>query len=46
MILTIIDDVAEVFWKIIISLVSGIFKLVNYAYRIFLVLAKDQIFYK
>lgn len=44
MILTIIDDVAEVFWKIIISLVAGIFKLVNYAYRIFLVLAKAQIF--
>ncbi len=44
MILDIIDDVAEAFWKIIISLVGGIFKLVNSAYRIFLVLAKAQIF--
>lgn len=44
MILTILDDVAETFWKIIISLVGSIFKLVNSAYRIFLVLAEADIF--
>ncbi len=44
MILTILDDVAETFWKIIISLVGSIFKLVNSAYRIFLALAKADIF--
>lgn len=41
---TIIDNIAETFWKIIIGLVGGIFKLVNSAYRIFLVLAKATIF--
>lgn len=40
----VIENVIEAFWKIIISLVGGIFKLVNSAYRIFLVLAKAQIF--
>ena len=44
MILTILDDVAETFWKIIISLVGSIFKLVNSAYRIFLALAEADIF--
>lgn len=44
MILTILDDVAETFWKIIISLVGSIFKLVNSAYRIFLPLAEADIF--
>lgn len=44
MILTILDDVAETFWKIIISLVGSIFKLVNSAYRIFIVLAEADIF--
>lgn len=39
-----IENVIEAFWKIIISLVAGIFKLVNSAYRIFLVLAKATIF--
>lgn len=41
---TIIDNIAETFWKIIIGLVGGIFKLVNSAYRIFLVLSKATIF--
>ena len=41
---TIMDNIAETFWKIIIGLVGGIFKLVNSAYRIFLVLAKATIF--
>ena len=44
MILTILDDVAETFWKIIIALVGSIFKLVNSAYRIFLALAEADIF--
>ena len=44
MILTILDDVAETFWKIIISLVGSIFKLVNSAYMIFLALAEADIF--
>lgn len=44
MILTILTDVAETFWKIIISLVGSIFKLVNSAYRIFLALAEADIF--
>lgn len=44
MILTILDDIAETFWKIIISLVGSIFKLVNSAYRIFLALAEADIF--
>ena len=44
MILTILDDVAETFWKIIISLVGSIFKLVNSAYRIVLALAEADIF--
>lgn len=44
MILTILDDVAETFWKIIISLVGSVFKLVNSAYRIFLALAEADIF--
>lgn len=44
MILTILDDVAETFWKIIISLVGSIFKLVNSTYRIFLALAEADIF--
>ena len=44
MILTILNDVAETFWKIIISLVGSIFKLVNSAYRIFLALAEADIF--
>ena len=41
---TIIDNIAETFWKIIIGLVGGIFKLVNSAYRIFLALAEADIF--
>lgn len=44
MILTILDDVAETFWKIIISLVGSIFKLVNSAYRIIFALAEADIF--
>lgn len=41
---TIIDNIAETFWKIIIGLVGGIFKLVNSAYRIFIALAEADIF--
>ncbi len=41
---TIIDNIAETFWKIIISLVGSIFKLVNSAYRIFIALAEADIF--
>ena len=39
-----IADIGEFFNKVIISLVAGIFKLVNYAYRIFLALAENNIF--
>ncbi|MDD5865056.1 MAG: hypothetical protein PUD07_00985 [bacterium] len=40
----IIADIGEFFNKVIISLVGGIFKLVNFAYRIFLALAENNIF--
>ena len=39
-----ISEVVEAFWKIIIGLVGSVFKPVNSAYRIFLVLAKATIF--
>lgn len=42
--MSIIENVIEAFWKIIISLVGSIFKLVNSAYRIFLALAEADIF--
>ena len=40
----VIADIGEFFNKVIISLVAGIFKLVNYAYRIFLALSENNIF--
>lgn len=42
--MSVIENVIEAFWKIIISLVGSIFKLVNSAYRIFLALAEADIF--
>ena len=36
--------IAETFWKIIIGMVAGIYKMVNYAFQVFLVLAKTNIF--
>ena len=42
--MNIIADIGEFFNKVIISLVGGIFKLVNFAYRIFLALAENNIF--
>ena len=39
-----IAEIGEFFNKVLISLVAGIFKLVNYAYRIFLALAENNIF--
>ena len=39
-----IADLGELLNKFLISLVGGIFKLVNYAYRIFFVLVENNIF--
>lgn len=39
-----IDSIVEAFWQIMIGLVGNVFKIVNYAYRIFLALAKTNIF--
>ena len=36
--------IGKFFWGIIISLVSGIYQLVNYSYQVFLILAKTNIF--
>ncbi|MGN1378781.1 MAG: hypothetical protein ACI4XR_00040 [Bacilli bacterium] len=44
LIFDIIADIGEFFNKVIISLVGGVFKLVNFAYRIFLALAENNIF--
>lgn len=40
----ILNSIAEFFWKILITLVAGIYLLINYTYQIFLVLAKTNIF--
>ena len=36
--------IGKFFWKVIITLVAGIYQLVNYAYQVFLVLAQTNIF--
>ena len=44
MVLGIFDGIIEFFWKLIISIVAGIYQVVNYTYQIFLVLAQTNIF--
>jgi len=44
MFLNIWQEIGAFFWDILISLVAGIYLLVNYTYQIFLVLAKTNIF--
>ena len=44
MILGVFDGIIDFFWKVIISLVAGIYQVVNYTYQIFFGFSPNKYF--